>query len=295
MYDILVTPHSEDRKNTDVKAKIVREPGGSGANFASWFGSIATTDQKVNFVGRVGALDLEEIQDNLKTHKVNAILQADTELATGTTITIIRGNTRSFFTDRGANANLQLDAIPDHLFQDLLYLSGYSLLSASEASIRRLIQKAQSLGTLVACDPGSAGFIEDFGSSRFLRVIEGIDILLPNLEEAMVLSGQSSLQEINKFLNSTFPILVVTLGENGVAVSWSDEVNGRLGRHNQGRGSLIVEARPSDLIDPTGAGDAFAAAFISEYLRSFDLKAAAISGIELGGKAVSRLGGRPTI
>lgn len=295
MFDILVTPESEARENTDVTAKIVKKPGGSAANFACWFASIASSGQETNLVARVGRSDEREILEDLKSYRINPLLQLDPSLPTGSTVNIIRGNTRSFYTDRGANANLALESIPNELFQDLVYISGYTLMSCPEASLRWLIDTAHNHGTMVACDPGSAGFISDFGPDRFLKVLNGVDLFFPNLEEAKLLSGETHLDDITKTLLESFPLIAVTLGESGAAVAWeSHRISAEKIRGSSYRASAI-EPYPSDLVDPTGAGDAFAAAFLAEFLVSSDPISSGFAGARLGGLAVSRMGGRPQV
>ncbi|MGV8969775.1 MAG: hypothetical protein ACOH1J_04925 [Microbacteriaceae bacterium] len=72
----------------------------------------------------------------------------------------------------------------------VLHFSGYSLLGAHDpAAFTALIARAHSHGVVVWIDPGSAGYICDFGVEAFLDAIATADILLPNLEEGHVLTG----------------------------------------------------------------------------------------------------------
>ena len=291
--DILVTPSTPIRTNTDTHASIKQSPGGSAANFACWLGSISKktdtvhTDtvhtDTVQFVGRVNQEDLGRHQKVLEQFGVTPHLQADKDLATGSIVVIVEGQDRSFLTDRGANQNLDISAIPDQLFGDLIYVSGYSLLSISEKDIKTLISRAHNLGAKVAVDPGSAGFIQDFGIKRFLDAIKDVDILLPNLEEGRVLTGEDKPEIISGFLIERFNTVALTMGSEGCLVQRAKEA------------PIQLEAIKADVLDPTGAGDAFAAAFLKELLASNDLKAAAKAGIRLGAIAVTLPGGRPKV
>ena len=62
-----------------------------------------------------------------------------------------------------------------------------------------------------------------------------------------------------------------------------------------GRGGvqLSMPAPPSDVIDTTGAGDAFAAAFIACELRGGKLEDCLKAGIAAGAEAVTKIGGQP--
>lgn len=275
--DILVRPKGPIRNNTDVESEIEISAGGSAANFASWLASLGT---KVNFVGRVSSADLEKHSQNLKAYGVTPHLQADDSSPTGSIVVLVQGEDRTFLTDRGANKNLDVSLIPDELFGDLVYLSGYSLLSLSPQAVKTLIQRAHSRGAKVACDPGSAGFIEDFGVKQFLVALEGVDLLLPNLEEGRVLSGEDRPELICGFLAERFETVALTMGQDGCAVQSGDEY-------------LRLEAVAAEIVDSTGAGDAFAAAFLNQLAKAPDLTAAATAGVRLGAIAVTFPGGRP--
>jgi sugar/nucleoside kinase (ribokinase family) len=56
---------------------------------------------------------------------------------------------------------------------------------------------------------------------------------------------------------------------------------------------VLVPAIPAEAVDPTGAGDAFVAGFLREWLKSADAHAAARAGVRLASTAVTQVGGRP--
>lgn len=277
--DILVRPKGPIRPNTDVDSEIRVSPGGSAANFACWMASL---DTKVNFVGRVAETDVDKHANNLKSFGVKPHLQSDQKLPTGSIVVLVEGEDRTFLTDRGANKNLDVSLIPDELFGNLVYISGYSLLTLQPEAIARLIERAHFLGAKVACDPGSAGFIEDFGVKKFLDVLSGVDILLPNLEEGRLLSGEDRPELICGFLSERFETVALTMGNQGCAVQKGEEF-------------LRLEATKAEVVDPTGAGDAFAAAFLDELLSGKSLQVAATAASRLGAIAVTVRGGRPLV
>lgn len=276
--DILVRPKGPIRPNTDVDSDIQVSPGGSAANFACWMASLV---QEVNFVGRVAACDIQKHANNLKSFGLTPHLQADDTLPTGSIVVLVQGEDRTFLTDRGANKNLDVSLIPDKLFGDLVYISGYSLLSLEPEAIATLIHRAHDLGAKVACDPGSAGFIEDFGVKRFLDSLAGVDILLPNLEEGRLLSGEDRPELICGFLSERFETVALTMGNQGCALQQGDEF-------------FKVAATEAEVVDPTGAGDAFAAAFLAAMLSGKDLENSVAAGIRQGAIAVTLSGGRPS-
>jgi sugar/nucleoside kinase (ribokinase family) len=274
--DILVIPNGEIRLDTDTNSKIQQQPGGSAANFACWIASLGI---ETHFVGRVGKEDLERHSEILRTNRVIPHLQVDPELQTGRIVVLVQGQQRSFLTDRGANKNLDLQSIPDELFGDALYLSGYTVFDQSVQDMQQLIKRAKARG-LVACDPGSAGYIADHSVHTFLASIAGVDLLLPSLEEGRILSAESRPEIVAALLGEWFPQVALTLGEDGVQL------------HSQ-QGAEHIAAIAADLVDATGAGDAFAASLIAETLKGKNFSKAAQAAVKFAAKAVTKLGGRP--
>ena len=274
--DILVIPNGEIRLDTDTNSNIQQQPGGSAANFACWIASLGI---ETYFVGRVGSEDLERHSQILRDYKVIPHLQVDQELQTGRIVVLVQGQQRSFLTDRGANRNLDLSAIPEELFGDALYISGYTVFDQSVETMQQLIRRAKARG-LVACDPGSAGYIADHSVHTFLASIAGVDLLLPSFEEGRILSAESRPEIVAALLGEWFPQVALTLGEDGVQLQ-SQTV------------AELIPAIAADLVDATGAGDAFAASLLAETLKGKDFSQAAHNAVRFAAKAVTKLGGRP--
>jgi len=91
--------------------------------------------------------------------------------------------------------------------------------------------------------------------------IPEVDLLLANEEEAKHLTGE----------------MVVKLGAAGAR--WGD---------------VHVPAKPVEVVDTTGAGDAFAAGFLSARLNGADRREALEAGCALAARAVTQVGGRPS-
>lgn len=274
--DILVIPKGEIRLDTDTNSNIQQQPGGSAANFACWIASLGV---ETHFVGRVGSGDLERHSQILRDYKVIPHLQVDQERQTGRIVVLVQGQQRSFLTDRGANRNLDLSAIPEELFGDALYISGYTVFDQSVETMQQLIKRAKAHG-LVACDPGSAGYIADHSVHTFLASIAGVDLLLPSLEEGRILSAESRPEIVAALLGEWFPQVALTMGEDGVQLQ-----SQTVAEH--------IPAIAADLVDATGAGDAFAASLLAETLKGKDFSQAAHNAVRFAAKAVTKLGGRP--
>jgi ribokinase len=68
--------------------------------------------------------------------------------------------------------------------------------------------------------------------------------------------------------------------------------NGALGQ-SQGGQLVQVEAKKTTVVNTTGAGDAFAAGFISIWAKNGELFNALESGIDFAAKCVALVGARP--
>jgi ribokinase len=114
----------------------------------------------------------------------------------------------------------------------------------------------------VSVDPSSWALLHS-------GAIPEVDLLLPNEQEAEVLGEQRARET------------VVKLGPGGAR--WSD-----------GSRTIHVPAEPVDVVDTTGAGDAFAAGFLTARFDGADPRAALEAGCRVAARAVTQVGARPS-
>ena len=289
--DIIVVPEGPVRSDTDTTSAIVRRPGGSASNTAAWLGWLGAP---VDLVGRVGAGDLERHAGALRASGVTPHLTEDPDRVTGTIVIVVDGEHRTMLTDRGANATLSPAAVTDALLDHAAYLhlTGYTLFDALEAeSFDQLVRRAHDRGVVVSLDPGSAGFLVDYGPRRFLADTRGVDILLPNRAEAELLVGairplgpaRPTPEECAEALLEYAPTVVLTSGGAEVIVA------------RRGHELRRAGVEPVDTVDPTGAGDAFSAGLLHALRAGEDVVAASAAGVRTAREAVAIRGGRPPL
>ncbi len=281
--DIVVVPTGPIRADTDTPSSISHRAGGSAANVASWLGTLGTA---VDFVGRVGESDVARHEEVLAGFGVTPHLAGDTEHPTGTIVVLVEGNSRSMLTERGANDFFTADDVADELLQTaaLIHFTGYSVYHGqNQDAIGRLFERAVAAGVAVSVDPSSVGSIIDFGAERFLRTVADATVLLPNLDEGRTLTGLDDPLAVVRTLAADFPVVAMTMGDEGVMVA------------QPGVDPARVDAVRAIAVDPTGAGDAFTAGFLGEWVAHGDAVEAARVGVTVAARAVAAVGARPAL
>jgi sugar/nucleoside kinase (ribokinase family) len=145
--------------------------------------------------------------------------------------------------------------LPEVELGDHLHVVGYALLrDGPRASALAAIERARAAGVPVSVDPSSWALMRP-------GAIPPVDLLLPNEEEAARLDGGE---------------MVVKLGPDGAR--WGD---------------VRVPAEPVRVVDTTGAGDAFAAGFLTARLGGAGPREALEAGCRVAARAVAQVGARP--
>ena len=104
-----------------------------------------------------------------------------------------------------------------------------------------------------------------------------------NLDEGRLVTAEHDPDRIAQALQARFERAIMTLGAEGVLVI------------ERGRAPVAVPAPPVRLVDPTGAGDAFAAGFLERWVHAKDAVAASEAGVFAAARAVMVMGGRPPV
>uniref|UniRef100_A0AAU2VDD3 PfkB family carbohydrate kinase n=1 Tax=Streptomyces sp. NBC_00003 TaxID=2903608 RepID=A0AAU2VDD3_9ACTN len=271
---------------TDTTAVIRTVPGGAGANAACWAARSGCPD--VRLLARVGRDSAGWHDLRLRRSGVRPLLIPDADAPTATVIALVDSATaeRTFLTDSGAVHSMSpADWSPDLLDGIAhLHLSGYLLFADRSRQLALVAREsARRAGVTVSLDPASTGFVADLGVERFLTSTEGVDVLLPNADEAALLTGLPEPADAAAKLSRQFPLVAVTLGAAGALVAADGEVIAR------------VAAPEVEAVDSTGAGDAFTGAFLAARLRGASPADAAEEGCRAGALAVGVVGGRPPV
>lgn len=159
----------------------------------------------------------------------------------------------------------------------VLYVGGYFIMPGFDPeSLARLMRFARESGVLTVLDV--AGVDPRGGMEKLAPALPYTDAFLPNDDEAALLTGhRDPVRQAQILGRSGAGTVVVTLGEKGT-VAWTSKRVLRTG------------AFPTEVVDASGSGDAFAAGFIVGMLEGWDLDDTLAFASALGASCCTRLG-----
>ncbi|MGY1804471.1 carbohydrate kinase family protein [Blastococcus sp. SYSU D00922] len=279
--DVVAVLSGEPAPGSDRPATIRSRGGGAGANVAA---HLAHLGARVSLVGCVGDdAPAAGLAAELTAAGVDLRLRTVPGTATGTIVSLVEpGGQRSMLADRGANLALRPEDVPAPEPGQHLHLSGYTLLDdGPRAAGLAALRAALDAGCTVSLDPASTGPLTRYGVDRWLADTAGATLLLPNVDEARVLTGCADPADAARALVHRHRIVAVSLGADGAL--WAS-------------GDVLVHrpAHPTDVVDTTGAGDAFAAGLLAAWLGApgTDPGKALDAGLALAAEVVRRPGAR---
>jgi len=253
--------------------KVVFSMGGCGTNSACTF---AEQGMKTAYFGAVGQDGFGwEVKKELERHGVSLDLLKELDnYPTAFSVVLSMPNTeRSILEKYGACHELKKEDLPlDRLKANWFYVS--SLSAGSHSILAPVLEFAGKNGIKVSSNP--AGSLKTDENTEILKmVLDKIDVLILNQEESSLLTGidYQNEKEIFKKLDEMIEgIAVMTKGPDGVVVS-------------DGKKLYSAGIPESGMVDRTGAGDAFGAAFTAGYIERLavsDKRSAIEHAIQLG-------------
>jgi len=238
----------------EAQARIVISCGGQGGNVA-WF--LAGLGQPVQLFGTLG----HDLAGDLYLAHLNhcgiTFVGGRVDIPTGMVSVVEESGTYHMYRQRGANCAADPVRLASFLRgavtapASCLFISGYSLLDdGCAAQITSILAERSRVGTVVALDPASIDAMQSTGRDAVLAAAGRCDYVLPNCEEACWLAQEPDPEAAAYTLHRlTDAIVVVKLGEQGAMLCSGDQL-------------LRSPGIAATAVDVTGAGDAFAAAFL---------------------------------
>jgi sugar/nucleoside kinase (ribokinase family) len=254
--------------------------GGCAANVAVVLSKLGVGSRVVGKVGRDSFGDfVTDLLEGLGID-VSFIGRSDTMGTAKTVIVPVAGDDRRYIHTVGANADLTgRDFGPGAMSGvDVVYLGGYLVLPGLHpGAVVELFDAAHRAGAQTLLDVVLPG--DTHASMDDLRsILPSVDFFLPNDDEAAHLTGESDPERQAAVLNEAgAETVIITMGADGLFVRSSTDT-----RH--------LAAPNVDVVDGSGAGDAFAAGLIVGILEGWPLERSLRFASEVGALACTALG-----
>jgi len=239
--------------------------GGDTSNFVV---AVSRLGRSAGYICRLGDDGFGKILLDLWKHEGVDASQVilDTHAPTGIYFISRHGETHSFtyYRSNSAASLLSVDDIPEVYLEQakVFHTSGISQAISNSAcdAVFYAIEVAREAGALISYDPNVRLKLWDRerAQSTVLETIRMADFVFPSLEDAQLITGLNDPDQIASDLQKLGPkVVALKLGEQGALLATQD------GLHR-------IEPFEVDVKDTTGAGDAFAGAFIVAYLDGLD-------------------------
>jgi ribokinase len=256
-------------------------PGGKGSNQAV---QAARLGADVEMVGLVGDDDFASIPEELYASEgvgtTYFTRTSGSNTAVGFIILDAEGQNRIII-DSGANALLTPEVVararPRIEESDVVYAQLESAVAGSEAGLKM----ARSSGAIALLNPAPARPVPP-------DLLASVDVLTPNALEARMLLGMDpedptdDLDVCKQLIDRGVRTLVMTQGERGALIVTAE-------------GASRVDAFPVDVVDTTGAGDAFSGTLGVYLAEGRSIEDAARYAAAAGALACTKLGVIPAL
>jgi ribokinase len=246
--------------------KLAFHPGGAGTNVCA---TLSRLGFHTAFVGKLGMDTHGQLMlDWLQTNQIAFLGEKGGETGYSLILTS-QADDRTILSFKGCNNELEFQRLPSERFQ-AHWLYGTSMLDKSLLAQKQLFALARRTGMHTAYNPNP--YICSQGLSYLQGILEYTDVLILNKEEASLLMGKGDTMDLARRLANHGPGLVaVSDGAKGVNVFADNQ---------WGTGSWrILPAPDINVVETTGAGDAFGAGLVAGLLLDKSCKEAALMGV----------------
>jgi len=257
----------------EVFAADMKIVAGGGAFISA--AHFAHVGRSVALVARLGTDSLSQgLMPDLTMEGLDLrFLEVSDEAGPQVTVASVIGDDRAFLSRRAGTAQ------PSTLEEALRWESAKHLHIAEYATLHEipdLIKEAKSTGLTVSLDPSWDETL--IYSADFLKNCAGVDIFLPNSAEAEALTGERDASKALDILSQHFPVVALKAGAEGAWVRVADT-------------AMHLPSEKVEVIDTTGAGDAFNAGFIDRWIDGRCALDCLEAGVQRGSLAVQARGG----
>jgi sugar/nucleoside kinase (ribokinase family) len=253
--------------------------GSSSAITAARLAALGRDDPQfaVDFVGVVGDDEIGRfVVRELRGYGVHTDLVQTIEAATGVTIALSYARDRAFVTYPGAMTRFDGAAITAVRLANYahLHVGSFFLQTSLQPNLAYIFQMAREQGVTTSLDVGWDPSEQWMSNPHLAPALAQVDDFLPNEDETAALA--QTAESLRALVRGT---LIVKRGGKG-ASAYEDAA------------PLHIPALPVEVVDTTGAGDAFNAGYIyARRIRHEPLEQALRFAVACGAQAVMQVGG----
>ena len=274
LQDIATFPEIGKEK---IAKNMLLTMGSASAIFAS---NIAKLENKTGFIGKLGDDDYGKlVSGTLESRGVDTSgIIVDKKSKTGITVSMTFPHNYAMVTYMGAMEEFSIEDVDFEFLKQArhMHFASYYLQPGIRSNCDKLFEKCKKYGITTSFDP-SWDPDEEWKEDIF-RVLKNTDVFLPNEQEALNISGCTTIENALEKLSEYSKIVVIKLGEKGAITKYKGK---------------IIRTKTFNLEpkDTTGAGDSFNAGFISSWLAGSDIMKSLKMGNACGAIATTKLGG----
>ncbi|MEM4268118.1 MAG: carbohydrate kinase family protein [Candidatus Woesearchaeota archaeon] len=249
------------------------QTGGGGTNTAVGFARLGL---KTAFIGRLGRdSNAKLVLSELKKEKVTFLGQQGNGFTGYSIVLDSIEEDRTILAFKGENNNLGFPK-KERLLTRWFYFS--SMVDKSFKTQESISMFAKKRGIKIAFNPSS--YLTKMGLSYIKKILENCTVVVMNKEEAEMLFGKKSIDNMLMLLIKKGPVIsVITDGKNGVYAC-------------DGKRFYFQQANKVKVAETTGAGDAFASGFVSGMILKNDIKFAMNLGMANATSVVMHIGAK---
>lgn len=246
---------------------------GGGANNAAV--SLARLGLKTGWIGILtNSHNSLIIKDLIKKEKISFLGSEINKGDIGYSVILIGlKNNRTILTYKGVNNSLKYSHVKKQLNTRWIYSS--SMMGESWNTLKKILKNNKAK---FAFNPSS--YLAMKGKKFLMPVLKYCNLLILNKEEAQfLLNSKTEIKGLLKALQKIVPLVVITDGNNG-AYSFD------------GKEMLRLIPKKTKIIETTGAGDAFASAFLAALINKRSIKECLLWGHAQACSVLSKIGAK---
>ena len=275
---LINTERSQEINDAVSNYSKIMATGGSASNTIN---GITRLGMNGGFVGKIGKDDIglfftnDSVNNGVKPH----LLLSETPSGR-CTVLVTPDSERTLCTYLGAACELLASDLNPEMFRgyDIFHIEGY--LVQNHDLIRTAVKLAKQEGLKVSVDLASYNVVEENLDFLLEIVHEYVDIVFANEEEARAFTGKEPEEALN-IIAEHCEIAIVKVGKDGSFIKSGGKI-------------VLVQPRPANCIDTTGAGDLYASGFLFGLANNYSLEVCGKIGSLISGNVVEVLGAKMT-